>query len=132
VEPADAAGENGRPVEVAWLELGSRFIIAIVKHHRRAHSLAPVAVNGSHVGTMHAVVLEALVERLHPHRPHPLGNQVADGIIHHRRGNARLQAKAVGEIGRHVKLAAAHVDLALGRLAERDDARVQPMNQRAE
>ena len=40
--------------------------------------------------------------------------------------------KAIRQVRRDVELAAADVDLALGRLAKRDDARIQPVNQRAE
>ena len=83
-------------------------------------------------GPCHAVVLEALVEGRDAHRPHALGDQVADGVVHHRRGDAGLQAEAVGQVGGHVELAAADVDLALGGLAEGDDARVQAMDQRAQ
>ena len=81
-------------------------------------------------GPVHAVVGEPLVERLHPHRPHPLGDQFADRVVDHRRGDAGLQAEAVRQVGRDVELAAADVDLARGRLAERDDSRIQPMDQR--
>ena len=77
-------------------------------------------------------MLEVLVEGLHAHRPHALGDQVADGIIHHRRGDAGLQAEAIGQVGGDVEFAAADVDLALGRLAEGDDARVEPVDQGAE
>ena len=132
VEPADAAGEDGLPVEVARLELGAGLVAAVVEDHGRAHALAAVAIDGGHVGAVDAVVLEVLVEGLHAHGPHPLGDQVADGIIHHRRGDAGLQAEAVGQVGGDVKLAAADVDLALGRLAERDDARVQAVDEGAE
>ena len=81
---------------------------------------------------MDAVVLEVLVEGLHAHRPHALGDQVADGVIHHGGGDAGLQAEAVGQVGGDVEFAAADVDLALGGLAEGDDARVEPMDQGAE
>jgi hypothetical protein len=79
-----------------------------------------------------AVVLELLVERLDAHRPDAFGNQVADGIIHHRGGDAGVQAETVGQIGRDVELAAADVDVAVGCLAERDDARIQAVDERAE
>ena len=82
-------------------------------------------------GPLHAVVLEVLVERLHAHRAHALGDQVADRVIHHRGRDAGVQAEAVGQVGGAVELAAADVDVALGRLAERDDARVQAMDQGA-
>ena len=40
--------------------------------------------------------------------------------------------KQSARLAAHVELAAADVDLALGRLAERDDARVEAVHQRAE
>ena len=43
-----------------------------------------------------------------------------------------LQAEAVGEVGGDVELAAADMNLALGGLAEGDDAWVQTMNQGAQ
>ena len=77
-------------------------------------------------------MLEMLVERCDTHGPHALGDQVADGVIHHGRGDAGLQAEAVGEVGGDVELAAADVDLALGRLAEGDDAGIETMDQGAQ
>ena len=81
---------------------------------------------------MHAVVFEVLVERLHAHRPHALGDEVADGVIDHRARDPRLQAEAIGEIGRAVEFAAADVDRARGGLAERDDAGIEAVDERAE
>ena len=132
MEPADATGENGLPIKVARLEQGAGFVAAVVEHHGRAHALAAVAIDSGHVGAVNAIMLEVLVEGLDPHGPHAFGDQVADGIIHHRRGDAGLQAEAVRQVGRHVKLAAADMDLALGGLAEGDDARIKAMDQRAE
>ena len=40
--------------------------------------------------------------------------------------------EAIGQIGGAIELAAANVNLALGRLAKRNDSRVETMNQRAE
>jgi len=77
-------------------------------------------------------VLELLVKRLHAHGADALGNQIADGIIHHRRGDAGVQAETVGEIGGAIEFAAADVDVAVRRLAKRDDARIKPVDQRAE
>ena len=114
------------------LELGRGFVAAIVEDHGRADALAAVTIDGGHVGAANAVMREVFVERLHPHSPHALGDQVADRVIHHRRRDAGLQAKAVREVGRHVKLAAADVDLALGCLAEGDDARIETMHDGAE
>ena len=77
----DAAGEDVVPVEVARLQLRGRFVGAVVEHHWGAHALAAVAIHRGHVGAVHAVVLEALVEGLHAHGQHALGDQVADGVI---------------------------------------------------
>ncbi len=132
MEPAHAVGKDGLPVEVARLELGAGFVAAVVEDNGRAHALAAVAINGGHVWAVDAVVFEVLIERLDAHRPDAFGNQLADGIIHHRRGDAGLHAEAVGEFGGDVELPAADVDLALSRLAERDDARIKPMDQSAE
>ena len=112
VKPPHAARRDRLPVEIARLELRRRFIAAVVKHDRRPHAVALVAIDRGHVRPGHAVVLELLVERPHTHRPHPLGNQIADRIIDHRRGDARLQPKAVGQVRRDVELAAADMDLA--------------------
>ena len=124
--------EDRFPIEVARLEQRAGFVGAVVEHHGRAHAVAAVAVDGGHVGAGHAVVLEALVERLDAHGPHALGDQVADGIIHHGGGDAGLHAEAVRQVGGAVELAAADVDLALGGLAEGDDAGVQTVHQCAQ
>ena len=114
------------------LSMRARLVAAVVEHHRRAHALAPVAINRRHVRAADAVVLEPLVKRFHAHRPHALGDQVADGIIHHGGGDAGVQAEAIGEVGGAVEFAAADVDVALGGLAERDDAGIETMDQGAE
>jgi hypothetical protein len=73
-----------------------------------------------------------LVERLHAHGTHPLGDQIADGIIHHRRRHARLQAKAIRQVGGAVELTTADVDLAFGGLAKRNNPRIEPVNEGAQ
>jgi hypothetical protein len=77
-------------------------------------------------------VLEALVEGLDAHGLHSLGNQLADRIIDHRGGDTGGQAEAVRQVRGAVEFAAADMDLALGGLAEGDDARVETMDQRAQ
>jgi hypothetical protein len=126
------APKIGVPVEVARLQLARGLVGAVVEDDRRAHAVPLVAVDGGHVRAAHAVVLEPLVERSHAHGAHALGDQVADGVVHHRGGDAGLQAEAVGQVGRDVELAAADVDGALGGLAEGDDAGVQAMDEGAE
>ena len=73
-----------------------------------------------------------LVERLYAHRAHALGDQLADRVIHHRGRDAGFQAETIGQVGGAIELAAADVNLAFGRLAERDDPRVQAVDQRAQ
>ncbi len=77
-------------------------------------------------------MLELLVEGRDAHGPHALGDQIADGIVDHRGRDARLHAEAVGQVGGAVELAAADVDLAFSRLAERDDPRIEAVDKRAE
>ncbi len=107
VQPAHPVCQDGVPVEVTGLELGGGFIGAVVKDHRGAHAVAAVAVDGGHVGAVHAVVLEMFVEGSDSHQAHTFGDQIADGVIHHGRDHARAQAEAVGQVGGHVVLAAA-------------------------
>ena len=83
-------------------------------------------------GPLNAVVLEMLVERFDAHRADAFGDQIADRIIHHRGGDAGLQPEAIGQIGRDIEFAAADVNVALSRFAERNDSRIEPMHQRAE
>src|SRR5437588_1869048 len=132
MEPAHAAREDFFPVEVARFETRRRLVRAVVEDDGRANAEAPVAIDGGHVRPRHAVVLERLVERPHAHRAHALTDEVADGVVDHRRDYSSLHAEAVREVGRAVELAAADVNLALGRLAEGDDARINPVHERAE
>ena len=121
-----------RPVEVARLELRRRLVGAVVEDDRAAHAVAAVAVDGGHVRPGDAVVREPLVERPHAHRADALGDQVADRVVDHGRGDAGAQAEAVGEVGGDVELAAADVDLARVCLAERDDPGIETVDQGAE
>ena len=114
------------------LSMAPASLAAIIENHGSAHAQAAIAVHGGHVGTVHAIVLEMLVERLHAHGAHPLGNQIADGIIHHRRGDARLQAEAIRQVGSTVELTTADVDLAFGGLAKGNNSRVKPVNKSAQ
>ena len=132
VKPADARAKDGFPIEIAGFEHGPGFVGAIIENHRSAHAEAAVAIDGGHVGAVHAIVLEVLVEGLHAHGAHALGDQIADGIIHHRRGDARLQAKAIRQIGGAVELTTADVDLALGGLAKRNNSGIEPVNKGAQ
>ena len=112
-------------------ELAGSFVAAVVKHHGRADTLAAIGIDRGQIRAADAVVFEIFIKRLDPHGPHALGNQVANRVIHHRAGDAGVQAEAVGEIGRHVEFAAADMDVAMGRLAEGDDAGIEAMDQGA-
>ena len=92
---ADATREDRLPIEIAGLQPSGRFVRAIVEDHWTAHALAPIAVDSGDVRAGHPIVLEALVERLDAHRPDAFGNQIADRIVDHRRGDAGLQLKAI-------------------------------------
>src|SRR5438105_5058656 len=114
------------------LKPGGRLVGAVVKDHGGADAVPAIAVNSGDIRSSDAVVWKVLVKRLHPHRPHPLAHQIADGIIDNGAGNARLQPKAIGQIGGDIEFAAADVDLAFRRLAEGDDAGVEPVNKGAQ
>ena len=101
VEPWHTRGENELPVEVARLQLSGRLVRAVRKRRPEARmpwpqSLSTVAM----FSPSDAVVWEALVEGLDSHRPHPLGDEVADGIVDDCGCHARLETETVGEIGR--------------------------------
>ena len=132
VKPPHAAREDGVPIEIAGLQQRSGFVGAVVENHRCAHTVALVAIDGRDIRARDAVVLEALIERPHAHGFDPLSHQIADRVTNHRRSDACLQTKAVRQVGRDVELAAADVNLALGRLAKRNDARVQTVDQCAQ
>ncbi len=76
-------------------------------------------------------MLKDAIDGLDAHRADALSNEVADGILHHRGGNGRALAEAVCEVGRDVELAAADVNVGMCGLAERDDAGIDAVNQRA-
>jgi len=128
MEPAYTSVKNCLPVKITWLQLSGSLMAAVVKHHRRANAIAAVAVNGRHVGSIDAVVFEVAVERLHTHRSHTFGNQVANGIVHYGGRDASSKSKAVRQVGGAIELSATDVDLALSRFAERHDSRIQPMD----
>ena len=77
-------------------------------------------------------MLEPLVEGLDAHRLHALRDQIPDRIVDHRRHDAGLQSEAVRQVGGDIEFTAADMDLILVRLAKRDDAGVQAMDQSAE
>src|SRR5258706_10362332 len=65
MEPADAAGEDRVPVEVAGFEAGGSLVAPILKDLRRPDTLAAIAVDRRDIGASDALVLETLVERPH-------------------------------------------------------------------
>ena len=75
---------------------------------------------------------KVFVERSDPHCAHSLADQIANGIINHCRHHAGSQAKAISQICGDVKLASAYMDSALRCLAERNNPRIQSMDQGAE
>ncbi|MFT3961480.1 hypothetical protein [Propionivibrio sp.] len=132
MEPAHAAGEDFLPVEIARLEQAAGLVGAVVEDDGRTHAKAAVAIDRGHVRPAHPVVLETLVEGLHAHGADRAVDQLADGIIDHGRHDARLHAEAVRQVGRAVELAAAHVNPAFCRLAERHHPGVQTVDERPE
>ena len=75
MKPANAAGKNFFPVKIARLQLGRRFVAAIIKHHRSPDALAAVAVNGGHIGPVDTVVFEIFVKRTNTHGFDAFSNQ---------------------------------------------------------
>src|SRR5262245_15756414 len=132
MEPAAAAAHDRFPVEVAGLELGSGFVGAIIKDDGSADAMTLVAIDRRHVWSGDAVVLEALVKRPDAHGTDALGNQIADRIIDHRGCDARFLPKAIGEVRGDIELAAADVNLTLSGLAERNNARVEAIDEGSE
>ena len=120
MEPAHAAGEDARPVEVAGPEHGGRLVGAVIEDHGRTHALAAIAVDGGDIGAADAVVREPLVERRHARLAHPAFDQLADAVVDHRGGDAGAESEAVGQVGGDVVFAAGDVDLDRAGLAERD------------
>src|SRR6202012_1663731 len=88
-------------------------------------------INGRHIGAGDAVVFEVLVERLDAHGEYAFGNEIADRVIGHCASNAGPELEAVRKVGSDVKFSATHVNVATRRFAERDDSRIQTMDQGA-
>ena len=98
------------PIEVAGLELRGGLVAAVVENDGSADAEALVAVDGGHVGAMHAIVLEVLVEGLDAHGADALVDEIADGVVHHGGGDAGIELEAIGQIRGYIELAAADVD----------------------
>ena len=132
VEPAHAFAEDPGPVEVPRFELGCRLVGPVVEHDRGPHAITAVAVDGRHVGTADTVVGKSLVDREDAFGAHPFGDEVADRVIDHGAHDGRLEPEAVGQVGSHVELGPARVDMARGGLAERDHPGVQTVVERSQ
>src|SRR6185437_9956750 len=104
-------------------------IRTVVEHHRRAHTLPAITVDGRDVRSRYAVMLEMLIEGRNAHCEHTFCHKVADRIIDHSGRQTGFQTKTVGKVGGDVEFASAYVDFALGSLAKRNDPWVQAMNQ---
>src|SRR5207302_661811 len=68
----------------------------------------------------------------HAHGLHAFADQVANGIVDHRGGDARPESEAVSEVGGDIEFTAAHVNVALVSLAKGDDAGIEPVDQSTE
>ena len=132
VEPAHARAEDAVPVEVPRLQLGRRLVGAVVEDDRSADAETAIAVDRRHVRPADAVVRERLVDRRDAHRAHLPRDELADRVVDHRGRDGGSEAEAVREVRRAVELAAAHVDGARRGFSERDDAGVEPVDQRAQ
>ncbi len=94
--------------------------------------MAAVAVHGGDIRTAHAVVLEPLVERRDARFTNARLHQLADAVVHHRRGNAGTELEAIRQVGRDIVFAAGDVNLNGTGLAKRDYTRVEPVHERAQ
>ena len=56
-------------------------------------------------------------------------DQVTEWRVDHRCGQTSAQSEAIRQIGRTIEFAATDMDLTLGRLAERNGPRIQPVDQ---
>ncbi len=132
MEPTYSAAEDSFPVEIARLKARGSFIAAIVKYDRYAHAKPLIAIDRRHVWTGDAVMRETLIEWLDAHGLDALGNQMSDGIIHHRSRNTGPQLETVCQVGGHIKFAATDVNPAFNRFVKGNNARVQPVYKCAE
>ena len=72
---------------------------------------------------------KVLVEGFDAHGAHIAVDHFADRVVNHRRNDAGVETKTVGEVGRTVVFATTDVDFALTGLAERQDAGIQAVNE---
>jgi hypothetical protein len=75
-------------------------------------------------------VLEPFVKRRDAGFAHARLHQLADAVVDHGGGDARAQPEAIRQVRGHVVFAAGDVDLKRAGLAEGDQPRVEPVDQR--
>src|SRR3954469_11990957 len=95
MEPAHTAAEYFFPIKIALLQLRGGLVAAVIKHHWRPDALASVAIHGSHVWAMHAIMFKMFIKWFQSHGFYPFRDQIADGIVDHGRGHACSQPKAI-------------------------------------
>src|SRR5262252_4504450 len=95
MKPAHALAKDRRPVKVTRLELSRSLVRAIVKDNRWPDSVTAIAVDGRNVGPGNSVMLKPFIKRADSHGFDTRGDQFADGIVHHGRHYAGVEAKAV-------------------------------------
>src|SRR6185312_4359505 len=96
------------------------------------HASAPVAVNRRDIRPAHAVMLEPLVKRGHAGLANPVLDKFADAVLDHGGADAGFEAKAVTQVGRDIVLATRDVNVDAARLAKGKNARVKPVDDRAQ
>ena len=111
VEPAHAARENLRPIEVSRLEQRAGLVGPVIEDHRGPDSLAAIAVNGRNIRAAHAVVLEALVERHNAGLAHARLHQFSYAVVDHGRRDTGSKPEAIRKVGGNVVLAAGNMDI---------------------
>ena len=128
MEPGHAPLEDTRPVEVARLQQSAGLVGPIVEDDRGTHAGPAIAVDRGHVRAANAVVVEPLVEGGYSCFANPALDEFANRVADHRRGDAGLQAEAIGQVRRHVVLAARDVNLQRASLTKWNDTRIEPMH----
>src|SRR5690348_7961862 len=132
MEPTYAPREKCVPFEIPWLQPRRGLIRAVVENHWCSHTMTAVAVNGGDIGPRNPVVIEPLIEGLDAHRPDSLGDEVANGIVHHRGYDAGCKAEAIRQVGGYIEFATADMNFTGGRLSKGNDSGVQAMHKGSE
>ena len=132
MEPAHAASEDLRPVEIARLEQCGGFVGPVVEDDRSANAMPPIAVNGRDIRAADAVVLEPFVERGDARLADAALHQLADRVVDHGGCDAGLEPEAIREVRGDVVLPPRDMDLDRARLPERDHSGVESVDKRPE